>query len=167
MNAKMVVLMVVLLVLVGGGAFYLAQQYKVVPAGEATPTVPSVTVEVTQVVTPPIPVTKAPIPTQVPTIDDAAAVVAMVKASEVARVGADANNSDYTLSQIQGIYAKGMAGSSGGGAQWFAEKVGGVWKLVFIGNGTIQCSDLTNYQDYPKAWIPECWDSVNQKNVVR
>ena len=91
----------------------------------------------------------------------------MVKASEVERIGEDANASTYTVSQIQGNYAKGMASAGGGGAMWFAAKVNGTWKLVFIGNGSIQCSQLTDYPDFPNTMIPECWDAVNQKNVTR
>ena len=84
-----------------------------------------------------------------------------------ARIGAAANTETYTVTTVQGDYAKGEAGSTGGGAQWFAAKVNGVWKLVFIGNGTIACSDLTNYPNYPAAWIPECWDAATQKSVTR
>jgi len=91
----------------------------------------------------------------------------MVKASEVARIGADANTLAYTVSQIQGKYARGIVSASAGGALWFAAKVNGTWKLVFIGNGTVQCSDLTDYPDFPNTMIPECWDAVNQKNVTR
>lgn len=167
MNAKAVTVMAVLMILIGAGGFYLGQTYKLVPANttipalQVTPTLPAV------VTTSPNnnSVTSTPVPTQI--VDDNAAVIAAVKASEVARVGQDANASTYTVTQIQGIYAKGTAGSSGGGAQWFAAKVGGVWKLVFIGNGTVQCSDLTNYPDFPKAWIPDCWDTATQKEVTR
>jgi len=161
MNVKILVICIVLLLLGVTGGYYFASNYKVTPQ-VASP-----------VITPPVVtgVTSTLIPTQVvtavPTTDEKAAIIAAVKASEVARIGADANNSTYTVTQIQGSFAKGSAGSSGGGAQWFAAKVAGVWKLVFIGNGTVQCSDLTNYPDYPKAWIPECWDNATQKSVVR
>jgi hypothetical protein len=117
-----------------------------------------------------ITITQAPTQTVVvasPTPDDKAAVIAMVKASEVARVGADANSSTYTVTQIQGNYARGTAGGTGGGAIWLAAKVNGVWKMVFIGNGTVECSSLAPYPDFPKTMMSECWDSVNQKNVTR
>ena len=111
--------------------------------------------------------TSPSIPTQIPVMDDAAALTAMVQASEVARIGVDASTSTYTVSLIQGNYAKGMASVGGGGAVWFAAKVNGTWKLVFIGNGTVQCSDLISYPNFPNTMIPECWDAVNQKNVTR
>ena len=109
----------------------------------------------------------SPTPPQISTTDDKAALIAMVKASEVARIGADANASTYTVSLIQGNYAQGMASASAGGAIWFAAKVNGTWKLVFIGNGTVQCSDFTSYPDFPNTMIPDCWDAVNQKTVIR
>lgn len=168
MNAKAVVVIVILLVLIGGGAFYAGQKYKLVPASQpvlpSTQTVLSTPTPLPQV--PGTPVNKTATPTTTP-VDETAAVLTMVKASEVVRIGADANTETYTVTQIQGNYAKGTAGGTGGGAQWFAAKVGGVWKLVFIGNGTVQCSDLTNYPNYPAAWIPECWDAAAQKTVTR
>jgi len=175
MNTKAVVVIVVLLALIGAGGFYLGQTYKLVPNNSAPifEDVSPTQIEVIPTSQPagseqalPI-VTSTPVPTQVPTIDDKAALVAMVKASEVARIGADANASTYTVSQIQGNYARGMASASAGGAIWFAAKVNGMWKLVFIGNGTVQCSQLLNYPNFPNTMIPECWDAVNQKNVTR
>ena len=124
----------------------------------------------------PVAPTDEPVPTKIPTpsidsgqaVDDEAALVAMVKASEVARVGAaDASAVTYSVSQIQGKYARGMVSATAGGAGWFAAKVNGTWKLVFIGNGTVQCSQLADYPDFPNTMIPECWDEVNQKNVIR
>jgi len=172
MNTKAVVVIVILLVLFGGGAFYLGQTYKFVPVTQ-TEVIPTFQPDGSEQALPIV--TSTPVPTQVPThsagsgqaVDDTAALIAMVKASEVARVGADANASTYTVSLIQGNYAKGMAGGSGGGAVWFAAKVNGTWKLVFIGNGTVQCSQLVNYPNFPNTMIPECWDAVNQKNVTR
>jgi hypothetical protein len=166
MNTKGIGIIVILIALVAVGGFYLGQTYKLVPTTqtEVMPTnPPAAGLEET-----PFPVvTSTPFPTQIPIIDDKAALVAMVKASEVARIGADANASTYTVSQIQGNYARGMASASGGGAIWFAAKVNGTWKLVFIGNGTVQCSQLVNYPNFPNTMIPECWDAVNQKNVTR
>ena len=120
--------------------------------------------------------TDEPVPTKIPTpsidtgqaVDDEAALISMVKASEVARVGAaDASAVTYSVSQIQGNYARGMVSATAGGAGWFAAKVNGTWKLVFIGNGTVQCSQLADYPDFPNTMIPECWDELNQKNVMR
>lgn len=144
-----------ILILVGAG-FYLGQTYKPVPATSTTPTTQTQTQ-----------VTEAPVTTQAPVADDKTAVIAMVKASEVARVGQDANSSTYTVTQLNGIYTRGTAGGTGGGAIWLAAKVNGVWKMVFIGNGTVECSSLAPYPDFPKTMMSECWDSVNQKNVMR
>lgn len=162
MNAKSIVIGIIILVLGVGGGYYFATNYKVTPQGQ--PVVTPATEVVIETVTP-IPTPTQTVAVATPTPDEKAAVIAAVKASEVARIGADANTETYTVSKIQGNYAKGSAGGQGGGAQWFAAKVNGTWKLVFIGNGTVQCSDLTNYPNYPVAWIPECWDGT--KSVTR
>jgi hypothetical protein len=72
-----------------------------------------------------------------------------------------------TVSKIDGSYAKGTASDDGGGGMWFAAKVGDVWKLVWDGNGVIQCSDLSAYPSFPSSMIPECWDDATQKTVKR
>ncbi len=157
MNAKTVIIVVLLLILLGAGGFYAGQKYKLVPASGTTPTVTSAPSDTATPTTQPTSTGQA--------VDEKAAVIAAVKASEFARIGADANTETYTVTQIQGDYAKGSAGGAGGGAQWFAAKVSGMWKLVFIGNGTIACADLTSYPNYPSAWIPECWDGT--KSITR
>ncbi len=158
MNAKATIIVVLTLILLGAGGFYAGQKYKLVPAFGPTPTV--TTSSPSDTATP----TTAPTSTG-QAVDEKAAVIAAVKASEFARIGADANTETYTVTQIQGDYAKGSAGGEGGGAQWFAAKVNSTWKLVFIGNGTIACADLTSYPNYPSAWIPECWDGT--KSITR
>jgi len=75
--------------------------------------------------------------------------------------------STVTVSKVEGNYAKGMVGGTGGGGLWFAAKVNGVWKLVWAGNGVIFCSDLTAYPAFPKDLIPDCWDTSTNKDVTR
>ena len=72
-----------------------------------------------------------------------------------------------TLSFNDGKYAKGTAGSQGGGGYVFAAKVNNVWQIVADGNGVILCSALTNYPDFPKTLIPECFDQATSKTVTR
>jgi hypothetical protein len=168
MNLKTLII-ILLAALIAAGGFYLGQKYKIAPQNAETgivvssPTPAPATDTNTFVDT----ATSASGLTPIPTLDDKEAVTAMVKASEVARIGAEANSSDYAVTQLQGNYAKGSAGGSGGGALWFAEKVGGSWKLVFIGNGIIQCSDLTSFPDFPTTMIPECWDKATDKLIKR
>ncbi|MDO8610488.1 MAG: hypothetical protein Q7R95_08130 [bacterium] len=72
-----------------------------------------------------------------------------------------------TVSSNDGQYAKGSITAQGGGGYLFAAKVNGVWEIVADGNGTISCSSLEKYSNYPKTLIPECWDDVKQINVKR
>jgi len=66
-----------------------------------------------------------------------------------------------------GKYASGSATSSGGGGYFFAAKVNGVWKIVADGNGTISCSSLKDYPDFPATLIPECFDETTGKSIKR
>jgi len=50
---------------------------------------------------------------------------------------------------------------------WFAAKVGEIWKLVWDGNGQLNCSDIALYPLFPKDLIPECWNEATQKIVKR
>jgi len=72
-----------------------------------------------------------------------------------------------TVSTNDGKYASGGATAKGGGGYFFAIKENGQWKIVADGNGTISCESLKPYPDYPTTLIPECWDEINQKNVIR
>jgi hypothetical protein len=113
-------------------------------------------------------VTFTPTPSSpTPTVNETAILIAAVNAGLIAEHGPNAGSMNITVSQIQGNYAKGMASASGGGGIWFAAKVGDIWKLVFDGNGTVQCSQLTNYPNFPNAMIPECWDAVANKTITR
>jgi hypothetical protein len=50
---------------------------------------------------------------------------------------------------------------------WFAAKVNGIWKLVWDGNGQINCSDIAAYPAFPTDMIPECWDTTTNKVITR
>lgn len=71
------------------------------------------------------------------------------------------------VSTNDGKYASGTATASGGGGYFFAAKVNGVWQVIADGNGVILCTSLTNYPDFPKTLIPECYDQATGKNVIR
>jgi hypothetical protein len=93
--------------------------------------------------------------------------LAAMKAAIVLKRGPDAANMTYTVSKIEGNYAQGGASGTGGGGMWFAAKVNGTWNLVWDGNGTILCSDLTAYPEFPTTMIPECYNDKTNKTVVR
>jgi hypothetical protein len=98
--------------------------------------------------------------------DETAAVSAAVKTGLIAEHGPDAGNMTITVTKIEGDFAQGGAGGSGGGGMWFAAKVNGSWKLVWDGNGTISCVPINLY-NFPNTLVPECYDEATQKSVTR
>jgi len=93
-----------------------------------------------------------------------------VKEAIVDRRGGDPNDLEVTVDTIDGDYASGGArnvGAVAGGGMWFAAKVDGKWELVWDGNGTIMCSDLKNYPNFPGRMIPECYDEEAGKLIAR
>ena len=161
MNAKTVIIFVILLVLIGAGGFYLGQTYKLVPnTPVSTPTPlakpdPALQDTPTQAVA----VTVAPV--------DSTRLVSDVRAGLVAEHGQDAASLTITVKMISGVYAEGAASEQGGGGMWFAVYTNGEWKLVWDGNGSVLCSDLTPYPDFPKTMISMCWDDKAGQNVTR
>lgn len=77
------------------------------------------------------------------------------------------NSVTVTVNTNDGTYASGTAGGSGGGGYFYAIKVADNWKIVANSNGTIDCSALTAYPNYPKSLIPECFDSATQSIIKR
>jgi hypothetical protein len=110
------------------------------------------------------------LPTTVPTdqpLDEEANLAVIIKNMLVAKYGSASANLNVNVYKIEGIYAEGTAAESGGGGGWFAVKVNGVWKLVWDGNGQIDCNNIAPYPDFPKSMIPECWNSTTDKLVIR
>lgn len=160
MNGKTAVVGIILLVIGLGAGYYFATNYKVTPQGQpqTSPSVETIT---------PIPTPTQSVSTVAPTVDETATLIAAMKAQIIAKRGPDAATLSFTVNKIQGNYAQGAASSGQGGGMWFAAKVNGSWQLVWDGNGTILCTDLTNYPNFPTSMIPECYDMANQKNVTR
>jgi hypothetical protein len=90
-----------------------------------------------------------------------------VKQQIVAKHGDNASELTIDVSKISGGYAKGSASAAGGGGLWFAAKVNNAWKLVWDGNGIILCTDLSDYPDFPKSMIPECYNDQTSQMVIR
>jgi hypothetical protein len=151
MSKTSLIIIVILLGMVAYGGYYLGNknQTAVVPVN----TQPVATTTVTTTIT--------------PTVDDTAIILSAVKQGLVAKHGSSANELKITVSKIQGNYAQGGASATGGGAMWFAVKENSIWKLVWDGNGTISCDLITQYPDFPKTMIPECWNEKTLKSVVR
>jgi hypothetical protein len=94
-------------------------------------------------------------------------IIAAVRAGLVAEHGAGAAGMTITISKIEGDYSQGMANDTGGGGLWFAAKTENDWKLVWDGNGIINCTDINAYPGFPRDIIPQCFDKATGKMVDR
>jgi hypothetical protein len=77
---------------------------------------------------------------------------------------------EVSISENDGVYARGMVGPVGGGpggGMWFAKNVDGTWQIVWDGNGSIMCDALEAYPDFPTDMIPECYDPVTGEMTTR
>ncbi len=154
-----IVLIIVVLGIVAAGAYYFgvksSQKSSPQPQlyNQSSPT-PSITTSVENL-------------TPTPSVDETSVIKTAVKNALIAEHGSDASSLNITVSKIQGNYATGDASAQGGGGLWFAAKVNGQWKLVWDGNGNIQCSSLTAYPNFPTSMIPQCWDDKTQNVVTR
>lgn len=148
--------MLIALAMVAYGGYYMGNR-NTNTALTATLTTPNTPV-LTPALTPSVTSTPA---------DDTATLIAAIKKALVAKHGPDAESITVTVSKAEGNYAKGMASATGGGGIWFASRVAGVWKLVWDGNGIIDCSDVAPYPDFPVSMIPECFNGATQKMVTR
>ncbi len=115
----------------------------------------------------PIVVTATATPSTTQVADENISIVSAVQAALVSEHGPDAQTLNITISKIEGNYASGGASGQGGGGMWYAAKVSGIWKLVWDGNGQINCSDIAPYPAFPTDMIPECWDTTTNKIVNR
>lgn len=106
-------------------------------------------------------------PNPLPVVDESEALIAAIRAALIVKHGTESGSLNITASKIEGDYASGGAAGPGDGGMWFAAKVNGDWKLVWDGNGQINCSDIVPYPGFPNVMIPECWDTVTQKIVKR
>lgn len=85
-----------------------------------------------------------------------------IRAALIAK-GLDLTGMDITIRKHMGKYISGSVvpvDSFGGGGYVFAAKDNGTVSIVADGNGTIMCSILSEYPDYPSFLIPECIDSL-------
>ncbi|MGA3291954.1 MAG: hypothetical protein ABSC49_02265 [Candidatus Microgenomates bacterium] len=128
----------------------------------AVSTQSGVTVESTETIA-----SSTALPSASPTSDVNSVLIAAVKAALVAEHGQDAESLVVTVSKIEGNYAQGDASAQAGGAIWYAAKIGEDWKLVWDGNGQIDCSSLSSYPNFPTDMISECWDTATNKVVTR
>lgn len=105
--------------------------------------------------------------TPIPTVDEESVLKYVIKKYIALKHSSDESALTITVSKIEGNYAQGGASDEGGGGMWFAAKEEGVWKLVWDGNGAIECSTFSLYPNFPISMIPECYDAVKQDVVKR
>jgi len=110
--------------------------------------------------------TSTPSPAPLP-VDESTALISAIKDALVVERGPDATSLNVTVSKIEGNYASGLASAQAGGGIWYSAKVEGQWKLVWDGNGQIDCVAVGSYPAFPKDMIPECWDSSTNKIITR
>ena len=112
-------------------------------------------------------VVATPVATPTPSADDNQTILAAVKTALIAKHGSDFSGLNYSINKVEDNYASGAVNGTGGGGMWFAAKVGENWVIVSDGNGTIDCSSLTPYPNFPTDIIPECWNSSTNKLITR
>jgi hypothetical protein len=154
-----IVLVLVVLGVVGYGAYYFGIKSSQNQSAQTQTTETSATIAQNGPV--------ETIETQAPVANQTANIIADVRKGLITEHGQDAASLNITVSKIEGDFASGGASEQGGGGMWFAAKVNGVWKLVWDGNGTIQCSSLASYPNFPTDMIPQCWNDKDQSVVKR
>jgi hypothetical protein len=97
--------------------------------------------------------------------------ITAVKEGVAAKHGTSPENYEVTIGLMAGNYARGgikeVESGQAGGAGWYAARVDREWELVWDGNGTISCSDLKDYPEFPAQLIPECYDEDTGEMVAR
>lgn len=94
-----------------------------------------------------------------PTDDE---VLTAVTQALVEKNGWDPADVQVTLQTIEdGKYAMGGVRDvpGPGGGLWFAALVDGDWRIVWDGNGIIDCTSLEPYPEFPASLIPTCTGS--------
>lgn len=93
-----------------------------------------------------------------------------IKNAIVAKRNADPDNLEITILKKQDDYAMGGVGGKVpgmGGGMWFGVKTKGIWKLLWDGNGIIDCKSFELYSNYPTDFVPECFDYSENRMVTR
>lgn len=110
------------------------------------------------------------LPTPEPTVDETAVLEGTMSQVLSAKFGEPESTYIVSVSEIDGNSGKGMITTKGedtGGGMWLSYKEDGVWKLVWDGNGIIECSVFSLYPDFSTKLMPECYDTATESNVTR
>jgi hypothetical protein len=94
-----------------------------------------------------------------------------VKEGVAAKHDTSSENYEVSIGLFVGNYATGVIkdvdSEFAGGGAWYAARVDRKWELVWDGNGTVACSDLDDYPEFPSQLIPECYDEDTGEMVAR
>ena len=90
-----------------------------------------------------------------------------MKALFVSKYGVSAESWDVKVASTEGNFAKGSVNTNEGGGMWFAAKINGIWKLIWDGNGVIECDKISPYPTFPEEMIPECYSTASGKLITR
>lgn len=75
---------------------------------------------------------------------------------------------EITVSKASGRFAYGTVNvKDSGGGLWLAVQEDNNWKILWDGNGIIECSVLKGYTDTPASMVPKCFDSGTGKILDR
>jgi hypothetical protein len=94
----------------------------------------------------------------IPTIDESEAIKSAVKQQLVINHGNSAEGLVITISVVNGVFSRGMATEQGGGGMWLAKKVDGLWKIVYEGNGVVDCQMIKNDYQFPSEMLTNFCD---------
>jgi len=163
MEKKLLIAILITLIILGGAILFVLLQSKYL-----NKTTENITPTITSSVTPTVQVTTLPSisPTK---IDNTQKDTEDIRALLAAKHSKSVIDTIVSVSKNTGTHAQGGIKFAGeeSGAGWFAAKdSNGQWVIVYDGQGVIPCDDIEPYS-FPKDMIPECWDEVTQKNVIR
>ncbi|NMC75855.1 MAG: hypothetical protein GYA60_00945 [Candidatus Methanofastidiosa archaeon] len=112
-------------------------------------------------------VSPSPIPSEEPNKDSDQDIMDSIKFIFSEKYGSESSKFVIKIKNNSDKYASGSVNTDEGGGMWFAAKDSGEWKLLFDGNGIINCDKLVSYPDFPNTIIPQCWDTSSEKLVTR
>lgn len=93
-----------------------------------------------------------------PITEDTDTLRTIIKQLLVAKHGSTANELTITVSKHIGDYASGGASAQDGGGMWLAAKKNNEWKLVFDGNGTVDCQMIKSNYQFPVEMLKNFCD---------
>lgn len=91
-----------------------------------------------------------------------------IKSALAEKFSKDESVIDVKVNEVLNDYAKGTVNFTDehSGGIFLAIKTDNTWKLIFDGNGIVECITLNEYE-YPAELMPQCWNKTSQILVNR